>query len=69
LRAPTAEPSYRASLASFFAAVATGRPASPDLGEGLRALEIADAAVRSAAEARRTAIADRSTAAVSPLGH
>jgi predicted dehydrogenase len=65
LRAPTAEPSYRASLASFFAAIANGGPASPDLAEGLRALEIADAAMRSAAEGRRIAIADPATAPVS----
>jgi myo-inositol 2-dehydrogenase / D-chiro-inositol 1-dehydrogenase len=65
LRAPTAEPSYRASLASFFAAVANGRPASPDLAEGLRALEIAGAAMRSAAEGRRIPVADRSAALVS----
>jgi myo-inositol 2-dehydrogenase/D-chiro-inositol 1-dehydrogenase len=65
LRAPTAEPSYRASLASFFAAIANGGPASPDLAEGLRALEIAEAAMRSAAEERRIAIAGPSTAPAS----
>lgn len=56
LRAPTAEPSFHASLASFVATVGTGGRATPDLMEGLRALEIADAAMRSAAEGRRVAM-------------
>ena len=62
LRAPTAEPSYRASLASFFATIISGRPATPDLTDGLRALEIADAAMRSAAQGSRITLGDRTAA-------
>ena len=62
LRAPTAEPSFRASLANFFEIVASGGRAAPDLVEGLRALEIADAAMRSAAEGRRIALTGLSPA-------
>jgi myo-inositol 2-dehydrogenase/D-chiro-inositol 1-dehydrogenase len=59
LRAPTAEPSYHASLASFVATVRRGGQATPDLAEGLRALEIADAAMRSAIEGRRIPVTGR----------
>jgi len=62
LRAPTAEPSFRASVASFVAAASTGRQTSPDLSDGLRALEVLDAASRSAAEARRVMLAPRQDA-------
>jgi predicted dehydrogenase len=59
LRAPTAEPSFRASLASFVAAAAAGRQGSPDLADGLNALGIIDAATRSAAEGRRVVLGAR----------
>ena len=66
LRAPMAEPSYRASLANFFATVAGGGRGTPDLLEGLRALEIADAAMRSADDGGRIAVSGDSPAPLSP---
>jgi myo-inositol 2-dehydrogenase/D-chiro-inositol 1-dehydrogenase len=62
LRAPTAEPSYHASLASFFEAIASGGKGAPDLADGLRALEVADAAMRSAVEGRRIEVTGGSQA-------
>jgi len=62
LRAPTAEPSFQASLANFVAAAATGRQTSPDLSDGLKALEVLDAASRSAAEGRRVILGARQDA-------
>lgn len=59
LRAPTAEPSFRESLASFVAAAAAGHQASPDLADGLTALDIIDAAARSATEGRRIILGGR----------
>ena len=66
LRAPTAEPSFQASLASFIAAAAVGRQSSPDLTDGLKALEVLDAAAQSAVERRRITIGVRQNA--SPPG-
>jgi predicted dehydrogenase len=51
-RAPGEEPSYRVSLSTFLDAVRRGQPASPDLIDGYRSLEVVDAARRSAAESR-----------------
>ena len=53
LRAPTAEPSYRASLAHFIGAVNRANEATPDLVDGLRALEVVGAAMDAAAEGKR----------------
>ena len=51
-RAPGQEPSFRASLSAFLEAVRRGQPASPDLIDGYRSLEVVDAARRAAAESR-----------------
>jgi predicted dehydrogenase len=59
LRAPTAEPSFRASLAHFIGAVGGATDATPDLSEGLRALEVVAAATDAAAEGRRVTIGAR----------
>ena len=59
LRAPTAEPSFRASLDHFIGAVQGRNDATPDLLDGLRALEVADAATDAAAEGRRVSITGR----------
>ena len=57
LRAPTAEPSFRASLAHFIGAVNRANDAIPDLDDGLRALEVVAAAMDAAAQGRRVACA------------
>jgi predicted dehydrogenase len=44
--------SHVACLADFLAAIAQGRPAAPDLGQGLRVEQLMDAACRSAAGRR-----------------
>jgi predicted dehydrogenase len=59
LRAPTAEPSFRASLAHFVGAVNRSNDATPDLVDGLRALEVAAAAADAAAEGRRVTLGSR----------
>ena len=59
LRAPTAEPSFRASLANFVGAVRGTNDVTPDLTEGLRALEVVAAATDAAAEGRRVSIGAR----------
>ena len=65
LRAPMAEPSYAASLENFLATIVRGGRGTPDLDDGLRALEIAEAAMRSAAEGKRIAMVSRSAASFS----
>lgn len=59
LRAPTAEPSFRASLAHFIGAVTGANDATPDLVDGLRALQVAAAATDAAAEGRRVTLGAR----------
>jgi len=48
-RAPGQEPSFSASIANFLESVSTGIQSSPDLTDGLRAIEVIDAARLSAA--------------------
>jgi predicted dehydrogenase len=56
LRAPTAEPSFRTSLENFVAAAEGKRAPSPDLVEGLRALEVVHAATRAAVDGTRVSM-------------
>ncbi|MGH8597778.1 MAG: Gfo/Idh/MocA family oxidoreductase [Gammaproteobacteria bacterium] len=51
--------SYRTALANFVTAVKTGVAAAPDLEDGLRCLEVIDAAERSARESVRVHLNDR----------
>jgi myo-inositol 2-dehydrogenase/D-chiro-inositol 1-dehydrogenase len=51
-KAPGQEPSFAASIGAFIDAVAAGNSAKPDIDDGVRALEVIDAARRSAAESR-----------------
>jgi predicted dehydrogenase len=52
IRSPGGDPSFAASIAHFLVAARDGRPAGPDLADGLRAAEVIDAARASAAERR-----------------
>lgn len=52
IRAPAAEPSFRAALEHFVAAARSGEPGKPDLVDGLRSLAVIEAAARSAREGR-----------------
>ena len=54
---PYSEPAFRAALAHFVGAVRGAWPASPDLEDGLRALEVAAAAEASLAEDRAVEVA------------
>jgi myo-inositol 2-dehydrogenase/D-chiro-inositol 1-dehydrogenase len=56
--APSSEPSYRAALAHFAAAVRTGRPASPDFWDGYRSLAVIEAAEESARTGRMVSLSD-----------
>jgi predicted dehydrogenase len=56
LLAPGNEPSYRAALAHFVAAVRAGQPASPDLRDGYRSLQVVEAAEESARTGRPVAL-------------
>jgi predicted dehydrogenase len=51
-KAPGQEPSFGASIGAFVDAVRNGRSAKPDIEDGVRALEVIDAARHSAAESR-----------------
>ena len=59
LRAPTAEPSFRASLEHFVGAVTGTNDSAPDMIDGLRALEVVAAATEAAGAARRVPVGDR----------
>ncbi len=48
---------YRAEIAAFIATIAAGKPVSPSGEDGLRALLLADAALRSAKEKRAVEVA------------
>jgi myo-inositol 2-dehydrogenase/D-chiro-inositol 1-dehydrogenase len=48
---------YRAEIAAFIATIAVGKPVSPSGEDGLRALLLADAALRSAREKRAVEVA------------
>jgi myo-inositol 2-dehydrogenase / D-chiro-inositol 1-dehydrogenase len=48
LRAPGAEPSFRATLEAFLEAVRDGETVAPDLADGLHAIAVIDAALASA---------------------
>jgi predicted dehydrogenase len=52
LRGGVPEASFSAALNEFSLAAREGRPARPDLADGLRVLSLLDAAMRSAGEAR-----------------
>jgi predicted dehydrogenase len=58
LRAPSREPSYRAALAHFVAAVQAGQPASPDFWDGYRSLAIIEAAEESSRTGQVVALSD-----------
>lgn len=51
-RAPGEEPSFGASIGDFIDAVRSGRQSTPDLTDGMRAIEVIDAARRAAVERR-----------------
>jgi myo-inositol 2-dehydrogenase / D-chiro-inositol 1-dehydrogenase len=69
LQAPTAEPSFRASLAHFVAAVGGLRAPSPDLDDGFRALEVVAAATRAAADGTRVLVSRQPGSAGGTAGH
>ena len=52
-KSPLNEPSFALALAAFVRAATNGTPATPDLNDGLAALEVVDAAERSARERAR----------------
>ena len=53
-RAPMHDPSFPASIGAFIKSIRDGSAASPSLTDGLRAMEVIDAAERSAATGQRT---------------
>ena len=55
-RAPSFEPSYGAALGAFVEAIQSGRPASPDLLDGYRAMAVIHAALESAQTGRWTEV-------------
>ena len=58
LRAPFNEPSFGLSLKAFANAITTGKPASPDLNDGVAALAVIAAAELSSRENRRVAMSE-----------
>lgn len=57
-KSPGQEPSFTASIGQFLGAVRGGSQSSPDLGDGLRAVEVIDAAKRSAVDRSVVEIAE-----------
>jgi predicted dehydrogenase len=55
-RAPGEEPSFRESIGDFIEAARSRRGSSPDLDDGMRAIEVIDAARRAAFERRTVAV-------------
>jgi myo-inositol 2-dehydrogenase / D-chiro-inositol 1-dehydrogenase len=53
-RAPMHDPSFPASIGAFIKSIRDGSAASPSLTDGLRAMQVIDAAERSAATGQRT---------------
>lgn len=62
LIAPRSEPSYRAALGHFVAAILDGHPASPDFLDGLRSLAVLEAAERSESRRKRIDLVDEDPA-------
>lgn len=67
-RAPWHEPSFAPSLEAFVLACRGGTPVTPDLMDGLRALEVVDAARRSAATGRVIAL-HATEQSMAPVSH
>lgn len=57
-KSPGREPSFAASIGQFLGAVRGGFQASPDLGDGLEAIEVIDAAKRSAVDRSAVELAE-----------
>jgi predicted dehydrogenase len=52
-RAPMHDPSFPAAIGAFVKSIRNGSPASPSLTDGVRAMEVIDAAERSAVTGQR----------------